>query len=446
MFENDNPNLVLTASMDWLKQKQWKQDPAWLQKIRKEGRERFESMGLPHRRMEEWKYTDLSALSHLHFLPPTPVPPEIQQKLAHNEWLNRDISPIQLVFVNGFYSPVLSTTSSLPKGVEIVSLSQAIKEDHWVLKKHLGAYAWESKNGLTALNDAYIENGALVYVPKDVHLSAPVHLIYLNLEKEVPHVLYPRNLMIVEAGASVQVIEEYIGENGAVYLTNSVTEIFIAKGARATHYKIQRESEEAFHMATVQVRQAEESHFSSYNITFGGQITRNNIYSSQTGSGAHCDLHGLYMIRGQQHVDNHTLIDHQAPDCTSGEWYHGILDGKAHGVFNGRIYVHREAQRIDSQQTSRALLLSREAAVDAKPQLEIFADDVKCSHGAAVGRIDKDALYYLRSRGIAKKESRKMLTLAFARQVMDGMELDSLRWELDNDLGRQLDQWEWEKS
>lgn len=446
MFENDSPNLVLTASVDWLKQKQWQQDPAWLQKIRKEGREGFERMGLPHRRMEEWKYTDLSALSQQPFLPPHPVSLEIQEKLAGNELLNRDISPIKLVFVNGFYSPLLSSTSSLPPGVEIVSLSQAIKEDHRVLKKHLGAYSWETKNGFTALNHALIEDGALIYVPKGIKVSTPVHLIYMNLEKDVPHVLYPRNLMIFEAGASAQVIEEYVGENEAVYLTNSVTEIFTDKGARVSHYKLQRESEEAFHMATIQVRQAEDSHFASYNITFGGQITRNNIYTSQTGSGAHCDLHGLYMISGRQHVDNHTLIDHQAPDCTSGEWYHGILDGKAHGVFNGRIYVHREAQRIDSQQTSRALLLSREAAVDAKPQLEIFADDVKCSHGATVGRIDKDALYYLRSRGITKKESRKMLTLAFARRIVDRMELDSLRWELDKTLGRQLDQWEWEQS
>lgn len=438
MLESGRQPLSLLGAYESVKKERWTRSPSWLSAVREEGRALFEKMGLPTRRQEEWKYTDVSALGRQEFSAPFPMHSAgrpLEESDLSRLLLSEDISPLRLVFVDGFYSHSLSRTGKFPDGVETGDLGSLLKEDHSMVEKHLASYAKPDENSFVALNSAFIEDGGWVYIPDGVRLTVPVHLVYLSTNGVGSH---PRNVVVVGNGAAVTVIEEYIGDAGAVYFSNPVTEIRMGDGAEVEHYKIQRESEDAFHIAMIEVKQGEGSRFVSHNLGFGGRLTRNNIHSYLTGPGSSCMFNGLFMIGGTQHVDNHTLIHHGAPDCRSEEVYHGILDGRARGVFNGKIYVEREAQRTDSRQTSRSLMLSTDAAVDAKPQLEIFADDVKCTHGATVGQIDRDSLYYMRSRGISMDEARRMLTRGFARQITDRVKLDSLRQGLEQELTNKL--------
>jgi Fe-S cluster assembly protein SufD len=441
MFESAQKPLTLLSSYDALKKERWKMSPSWLEAIREEGRTMFERMGLPTRRHEEWKYTDVSALGQQKFSVSMPMHSPgsaLKEKNLSLRLLSESVSPLRMVFVDGFYSPVLSRPGRFPEGVEVGSLAEALKDDHRLVQEHLAAYSRPADNSFIALNNAYIEDGAWVYIPSGVQLSVPVHLVYYSTGRSGPASSHPRNLIVTGKGSVVTVIEEYIGDAGAVYFTNPVTEIVVDDEAEVEHYKIQRESIDAFHIAAVEVQQGERSRFVSHNISFGGRLTRNNIHSYINAPGSFCTFNGLFMIRGDQHVDNHTLIRHRAPDCLSSEVYHGILDDRARGVFNGKIYVERGAQGTDSKQTNRSLMLSGDAVIDAKPQLEIYADDVKCTHGATVGQIDKDSLYYMRSRGISVDEARRMLTRGFARQITDRMTLDTLREGLEQELTNQF--------
>ncbi|MCP5045563.1 MAG: Fe-S cluster assembly protein SufD [bacterium] len=453
MFESGNtqpqPPSSLIAGFDAIKKDRWQGSPDWLTSIREEGRDRFNRMGLPHRRLEDWKYTNVSGLSGHHFA--APAPHESAKAAAkdalekHAEWTLETVSPLRLVLVNGFYAPELSKLDPLPEGVEVGSLAEALKNNHPQVKKHLSAYANSEKDSFVALNDAFIEDGAFLYIPKDVQLEHALHIIYITAYQptEGAGAHHPRSLMVIEENASATIIEDYIGviESGGFYLNNPVTEIVVEEGARVGHYKLQRESKSAFHIATIQVHQAKDSRFYANSIAFGGKLTRNNVNAEMDGSGTDCGLNGLFMIRGEQHVDNHTLIHHIHPHCHSSEVYHGILDDQSRGVFSGKIYVDSEAQKTDSQQTNRSLMLSDNARMDSKPQLEIFADDVKCTHGATVGRINEDSLYYLRSRGIQSKEARRILTVAFGQQVIDLFALEPLRDAVKSFILHRLDEW-----
>lgn len=441
MFESAQQPLTLLSSYDAFKNERWKTSPSWLAAIREDGRTLFEKMGLPTRRHEEWKYTDVSVLGQHDFsvlMPVHSTGKSLEERDLSLHLLAESVSPLRMVFVDGYYSPSLSRPGLFPEGVETGSLAEALRGDHPLVREHLASYAKAADNSFVALNNAYIEDGAWVYVPAGVQLGAPVHIVYYSTGGGAPGSRHPRNLVIAGRGSKVTVIEEYIGEAGAVYFTNPVTEIVVEDGAEVEHYKIQRESIDAFHIATVEVQQGERSRFVSHNIGFGGRLARNNIHSYLNGPDSSCTFNGLLMIRGTQLMDNHTLIHHRASGCVSSEVYHGILDGSARGVFNGKIYVERGAQKTDSKQTNRSLMLSGDAVFDAKPQLEIFADDVKCTHGATVGQIDKDALYYMRSRGISVDEARRMLTRGFARQITDRMALDSLRESLEQELSTKL--------
>lgn len=441
MFESGQQPLSLLGSYESVKKERWTQSPSWLSAVREEGKAFFEKMGLPTRRREEWKYTDVSALGQQDFSVPVPLH-SLGQSLEDHHLLHllpaKEVSPLRLVFVDGFYSHTLSHPAKFPNGVETGSLGSAVRGDHPKVETHLASYAKPDENSFVALNSAFIEDGAWVYIPEGIRLSVPVHLVYLSTNSDRPGSRFPRNLVVVGNGSAVTIIEEYIGDAGAVYFSNPVTEINLGDGAEVEHYKVQRESTDAFHIATIEVKQGEGSRFVSHNFSFGGRLARNNIHSYLMGAGSSCTLNGLFMIGGTQHVDNHTLIHHGAPDCRSEELYHGILDEKAHGVFNGKIYVEREAQRTDSRQTSRSLMLSTDTVIDAKPQLEIFADDVKCTHGATVGQIDRDSLYYMRSRGISVDEARRMLMRGFARQITDRVTLDPLRHGLEKELTNKL--------
>jgi Fe-S cluster assembly protein SufD len=441
MFESAQKPLTLLSSYDDFKKNRWKSSPLWLAAIREDGRYQFERMGIPTRRNEEWKYTDLSALGQQSFsvsMPMHSMGAVLEEKDLSLRLLSESVSPLRIVFVDGYYSPVLSRPGRFPEGVETGSLAEALRNGHPLVHEHLASYIRPAENSFVALNNAYIEDGAWVYIPAGIQLSVPVHLIYYSTGGSMPVSSHPRNLIVTGKGSVVTVIEEYFGDAGAIYFTNPVTEIVVADEAEVEHYKIQRESIGAFHIAAIEVQQGERSRFTSHNIGFGGRLTRNNIHSYINAPGSSCTLNGLFMIHGDQHVDNHTLIHHRAPDCVSSEVYHGILDDRARGVFNGKIYVEREAQKTDSKQTNRSLMLSGDAVIDAKPQLEIYADDVKCTHGATVGQIDKDSLYYMRSRGISVDEARRMLTRGFARQITDRMTLDTLREGLEQELTNQF--------
>jgi Fe-S cluster assembly protein SufD len=431
MFEGVQQSLSLLGSYEAIKKERWTRSPLWLTALREYGRDLFEQRGLPHRRQEEWKYTDVSALARQNFSAPSSgLTGKLLGEQNLREYLLPSFAPpLRLVFVNGSYSPSLSRcgVQKLPEGVEIGNLGAAVNRNHPLLQQHLATYAKPDRDSFVALSNAFIEDGAWIMIPKGVQLYEPVHLVYITTGSGKAGSWHPRNLIVVETGAKVSIIEEYIGDKGEPYFNNPVTEIAIDDAAEVEHYKVQRESDRAFHIATIEVRQGKDSRFVSHNLTFGGQLTRGNIHSYLTGSGSSCTLNGLFMVAGTQHTDNHTLIHHGAPGCQSSELYHGILDGKARGVFNGKIYVEPAARKTDSQQTSRSLMLSNDAVVDAKPQLEIFADDVKCTHGAAVGKMDEDSLHYMRSRGISDDEARKILTLGFARQITQRFDLEPLK-------------------
>jgi Fe-S cluster assembly protein SufD len=437
MFESAQSLSTLLQAYKALGRERWQHSPEWLTAIREQGIHLFETMGLPHRRQEEWKYTDVSALAQQEFtaaVPPAPSEQILQEHRLAGLFLPGFISPLRLVFVNGFYAPWLSKLEKLPAGVHIGSLAAALHQNHPMVKKHLATTVKPEENSFVALNNAFIEDGAWVFIPKEVNFHVPIHLVYVTTGADKPFSHHPRNLVMVSEGAQATVIEEYIGDTGAFYFNNPVTEILVHDHACLEHYKVQREGAGAFHIAAIQVRQGEKSRFSSHSVSFGGQLTRNNIHTHLTGSASTCTLNGLFMIHGSQHVDNHTLIHHHAPGCQSSELYHGILDERARGVFNGKIMVEADAQKTDSRQTNRTLMLSNDAVMDAKPQLEIFADDVKCTHGAAVGQLDEDSLYYLQSRGIAAAEARQMLTLAFALQITGRFDLGPLQKALEAHL------------
>lgn len=445
MFEGIQNGSSLLAGFTGIKQDRWQEAPQWLTNIREQGRRYFEETGLPHRRIEEWKYTDVSTLAQFDFAPPTPLPQVPEKKTVDKLLLSDSLSPLRIVFVNGFHSSALSTLDNLPSGVTVKSLADTLKDkqSRLLLEKHLAAYALPEENIFVALNNAFIEDGAWIHVPAGVRIDQPIHIVYLSTDgdpaKIQPATHHPRNLVVVEPGASLVIIEEYIGNSQTPYFNNPVTEIAMNNDTDVTHYKLQRESRNAYHIATIQVQQGERSRFISQSVSLGAQLARNDINSNLTGPNSHCTMDGLYMIRDSQHVDNHTMIHHDAPDCTSSEVYHGILDDKARGVFNGKIYVEKSAQKTDSQQTSRAMMLSGDCRIDAKPQLEIFADNVKCTHGATVGQLDEDSLYYLQTRGISTDEARKMLTLGFAQQVTESFEWEPLRKSLHAFLSKELE-------
>jgi len=284
------------------------------------------------------------------------------------------------------------------------------------------------QHAFTALNTAFISDGAFIEIGNDVVVEQPIHLLFISSGDSISH---PRNLIVAGRHARASVVESYVSLRENEYFTNAVTEIVVGEGAHIDHYKLQRESESAFHVGTVQARQERNSQLHSFSFAVGGELARTNVYTSLEGDAATCTLNGLYLTDGTQHIDNQTSIEHIAPNCPSHELYKGVLDGRSHGVFNGKVYVHPEAQKTDGKQSNNNLLLSPNARVDTKPQLEIFADDVKCTHGATVGRLDELAMFYLNSRGIGPETARMLLTYAFAADVIETIELEPLKTELE---------------
>ena len=413
-------------------------EPGWLALVRKNALERFLDKGFPTTRDEEWRFTNVTPLVSGSFALPV-LPHADAEKDAGA--LRKDFGfgeSHELVFVNGRVSKALSSLGELPDGVVAMSLADALASSAHaetlrpILSQGSGSGTGED-TPFFDLNEAFLSDGAFVRVPKGVVLERPIHLMFLTSSRsaDVPMVTHPRSVIVGEAGSQLRIIESYGGPDDAVYWTNAVTQVIAHESAVIDHYKLQRESASAFHMASLGYVQGRSATVSNHSVSLGARLARHDIRAELDGEGADVTLNGLYVVKGSQHVDHHTVIDHRVPHCTSRELYKGVLDDASSGVFNGRVIVRADAQKTDSQQSNRNLLLSDDALVNTNPQLEINADDVKCAHGATIGQLDPEALFYLRSRGIAREDARRILTEGFMADVSDRIRLaavhDTLR-------------------
>ena len=389
---------------------------SWTSEIRRAAIARFAALGFPTTRDEEWRYTNIAPIVKLPF-----SPGRGEEDGLTGERIGRlDLGKLvehQLVFINGHFSSELSCLGRLPNGVIAGSLAAAMSNSKAKIEPYWARYADYNGHGFVALNTALMEDGAFLFLPQGTVVEAPIHLLFIATAPDEATVSHPRSLIVMDRGSQATVVESYPGFERAVYFTNAVTEIVVGESAVLDHYKVQLESERAFHIATHQVHLERGGNFSSHSIALGGALARNDVNVALDGEGGDCTLNGLYVTTGQQHVDNHTRIDHLKPRCTSRELYKGIMGGKSKGVFNGKIYVHKAAEKTDARQTNKNLLLSEEAWIDTKPQLEIYNNDVKCSHGSTIGQLDQDALFYLRSRGIESRAAIALLTRGFVSDI-----------------------------
>ncbi|HKQ99500.1 MAG TPA: Fe-S cluster assembly protein SufD [Pyrinomonadaceae bacterium] len=409
--------------------------PFWVERLRERAFARFEELGFPTVAREEWKYTNVAEIAKTKFEPAfksqdaAPAPDAEALRAFTYEEAQRS----RLVFVNGLYRPELSSTEALPAGVVALDLAAALRDEKYVdiLRSHLARVADFNENAFTALNTAFIESGAFILIPQDAEVASPLHLLFLSDGKKEAVATFPRVLVVAGRGSSATLIESYASLREDVYLTNAVVELSLDEGARLSYYKVQRESAGAFHVAMTQAALSRDSSFNSTTVTLGARLSRHDINVTLDAEGAECWVDGLYLVGAGQHTDTHSLIDHRRPHTTSHQLYKGILDGKSRAVFNGKVFVREGAQATDAQQTNRNLLLSNEARVDTKPQLEIFADDVKCAHGATVGQLEDEELFYLASRGLSVEIARNLLTYGFAEEVIGKIGIESIKAELD---------------
>lgn len=402
--------------------------PAWLIQRREQAIEHFASVGFPSTRQEEWRFTDVAAVAREPF---APVASPGQASARDVQDLLGGESPLRLVFVDGVFAAGLSATAGLPTGVRLESLAAALDRDGDILAAHLGRHAPVERNPFTALSTAFMRDGALLYVPRGVVVEQPVYLLFVTTPAADGRVIHPRNLIVVDREAAATVVESHVALVPSRHFTNAVTEVVLEEGARGRYYRVQRENEGAFHMATSQSHQGRDSAFTSLSVAFGAGLSRHDVGGVLDGTGAQLVLNGLSVLGGSQHVDYHTTIDHAHPHCESHELFNGIFRDHARGVFTGRIIVRPGAQQTDSKQTNNNVLLSRDARADSQPQLEIYADDVKCTHGATIGPLDPNALFYLQARGVPAAEARHLLTYGFAADILAHVDLPDVRERLD---------------
>ena len=405
----------------------------WLARLRRDALGRFAEGGIPTRRDEEWKYTSLAALEKAAFTAQRassdrPVAPAEIDALAFD-----GLEVHRLVFVDGRYAPALSRCGTLPPGATLGALGESLTDAPESLEPLLAPAP--NATVFSHLNTAFMSDGLYLHLARGTVLAEPVHVLFIATA--AGRAVHPRNLVIAAPGARATIIEHYAGVD-APYFTNAVTQILAAEGAAIEHYKVQEEGPQALHIGAVHASQRSASRLLSHSIALGAALARTDITTSFDAEGCEAELDGLYVVGGRQHVDHHTRIDHARPNGTSREHYRGVLDGTSRAVFNGKVIVHAGAQKTDARQANHNLLLSRGAEVDTKPQLEIYADDVKCAHGATVGQLDAQQLFYLRSRGIDEAAARGLLVHAFARTVIDGMRLAPVRARLERLLFSRL--------
>jgi Fe-S cluster assembly protein SufD len=389
--------------------------------LRKKAIDRFAERGFPTGREELWRFTDVTPLSETAFKPATGTAnPNQFAGLAKGA-----LKACQITFVDGRYSPSFSTLE-LPKGVTVTSLASFLKGD---LSRREEFFTLP-QNPFALLNTAFFSDGAYIHLAAGVELASPIHLLFVSSLHGEPYVTHPRILILAEQGSRASIVQSFLGPAGGPYFSNAVTTIDLQPGAAIDLTKVQRESQQAFHVESLDVSVMQKASFTHHSISLGARIARNDVGVTLEGEGAECSLFGLYEVAGAQHVDHHTLITHASPHCTSRELYKGVLDGRSRAVFDGRIIVRPDAQKTSAFQSNKNLLLSKEALVHTKPQLEIFANDVKCKHGATIGQLDADVLFYLRSRGIGIAEARRLLIHAFASEIIDTVKADAVRSQI----------------
>jgi Fe-S cluster assembly protein SufD len=403
--------------------------PSWLRDARVAAMARFAETGFPTTRDEEWRFTPITPLVNTAF-----VPAELLHVQPANlaPYLFGAEAAAELVFVNGIFVPGLSRMTDLPAGVDVGSLAALLAGDASKLDPVLTKIASPEESAFTALNTALFADGAYVHVERKAVVDAPIHVLHYSTVSGAPSVSHARLAVVADELAQATIIETYAGPAGQTYWTNAVSEFAIGESAVVAHYRVQRESLEAYHVASMQLRTGRASVFTSQNLVLGGAIVRNDIGAVLAGEGGETTLNGLYVGAGDRLLDTHTTIDHATPHNISHEIYKGVLGGRARGVFNGKILVRIDAQKTDAKQTNKALLLSDAAQINTKPQLEIFADDVKCTHGATVGQLDAEMLFYMRARGLGKHEARALLIRGFAGDIVDRVKFEPLRARLDD--------------
>jgi Fe-S cluster assembly protein SufD len=414
-------------------------DLAWLRKLRQDGFARFCEVGFPTTRDEDWRFTNVSAIAKSVFH----LADNTAGAISHHEIEAQRIpdAACRLVFVNGRFSAELSSFDTLPSGVEVSGLAAKIESDRSSVERHLGRYLNTQRDAFSALNTAFAGDGGYVHVARGTVLEHPIHLLFVSTGNSSDSGLlmtHPRNLIVAEAESEVTVIEEYISLDESVSFCNAATELVAGDGATVSHYMLELENRNAFNVSTLRMQQGRSANVSSHSVLLGGALVRNNVHPVLAGEGGECLINGLFAGSGEQHLDNYMLVEHASPHCGSRQFYNGILNDRAHGVFHGRIIVHKDAQKTDAKQTNRNLLLSDNARIDTKPQLEIYADDVKCTHGATIGQIDEGALFYLRSRGIEEASARKLLLSAFAGECLDRMKPGAARSHVERLIDESL--------
>jgi Fe-S cluster assembly protein SufD len=410
-------------------------DPSWLTTIRRDAAAAFGRLGFPTTRDEEWRFTNVAPITEMAYEAPTA--PVTATRADLQPFLVRRLHCTLLVFVNGRYAAEWSTRSNLPRNSVVGSLGATLATDPGLVDPYFSRCAKHETQPFAALNTAFAEDGAFVHIPAGAVVQDPIHVLYFTTPGAAI-VTHPRTILVVGDHSQVKLIEQFAGAPGAHYFTNVVTEIVGGEHSNVRHYRVQRESLAAHHVSSTAIYLEKHAVFTQQSFTLGGGLVRNDITAALDAQHIECTLNGLYLADGRRLVDNHTSIDHAKPNCASHEVYKGMLDGHARGVFNGKIFVREDAQKTDAKQTNQVLLLSEDATIDTKPQLEIFADDVKCTHGATVGQLDEDMMFYLRARGIGRAQARAMLIHAFASDLIDRVSLEPLREALEETLLGQL--------
>ena len=411
--------------------------PGKIHSIRLEALKLFEEIGFPEFKSEEWKYTNIKPITQKDFNQFPEKVSGIKEDIIH-KYLIPGLDANILVFINGKFSDKYSKIITKDKNVFIGSFREGLSKHKNIIEEHFSKYAKYKSDGFTALNTAYSIDGAFIYIPDKLEIKTPVHLVFISDTDNSDTLSQPRNLIVTGESSSLEIIESYFSSGSNFSFTNSVTEIYAGSNSRINHYKIQDENEQSYNVSTTQVSQQKDSKYNSLTITWGGSIVRNNHNSEFKGENGECHFLGLFLAKDKELIDNHTLVDHAVPKCFSNEFYKGILDDNSSGVFNGKIMVRKDAQKTNAYQSNKNIVLSRKATINSKPQLEIFADDVKCSHGATTGQLNPEEVFYLMSRGIGRRESEEMLLIAFANDILENIKIEPLKEVLFNSLINKL--------
>ena len=410
------------------------QNRKWLRELRRRAFSRFCDVGFPTTHDEDWRFTNTSPLTGTRFV--LAEPGKVTSEAISSFQLPN--AACRLVFVDGHFSRELSTLSNVPKKIKVGGLAETIAQDPGQLESYLGRFLNIERDAFSALNTAFLADGAFVHISRGVVVDKPIHILFVSTAGKMQTMNHPRNLFVAEEESEVTLVEDYISLDEGVSFSNAVTELVAKESAVVAHYMVEREHKSAFNVSTLRIEQEKSANVASHSVLLGGGLVRNNVHPVLDGEGAECLINGLFVGNGRQHLDNYMLVEHGKPHCNSRQFYNGILDDRAHGVFHGRIIVHKDAQKTDAKQTNRNLLLSDDAQIDTKPQLEIYADDVKCTHGATIGQIEESALFYLRSRGIDEASARKLLLLAFANECLDRMQQEPVRNYVESLIGQYL--------